>query len=62
LIANCSTTVKAVIHACAKPDDTRLKEPSFKASLLGKIDWVETVNPKRGQKLRQLLSQADLFN
>lgn len=50
--------LKAVIHACRKTNDTRLLNPLFRASLLGKIDWVETVNPKRGQKLRGLLASA----
>ncbi len=50
--------LKAIIHACRKPEDTRLTDPAFRASLLGQIDWVETVNPSRGQKLRGLLSTA----
>lgn len=50
--------LKAVIHACGKTDDRRLLDPAFRASIAGKIDWVETVNPRRGQKLRQLLSIA----
>ncbi len=52
--------LKAVIHACGKPDDTRLLDPVFRASLLGKIDWVETVNPSRGLKLGRLLKKAAL--
>ncbi len=51
-------TLKGVIHACAMADDTRLLDPVFRASLIGKIDWVETVNPRRGQKLRRLLDKA----
>lgn len=50
--------LKAVIHACGKPDDLRLTDPAFRASLHGKIDWVETVNPGRGRKLRHLLARA----
>ncbi len=50
--------LKAVIHACSRPDDTRLTDPAFRTSLLGQIDWVETVNPARGAKLRQLLEKA----
>ena len=51
-------TLKAVIHACQNPDDTRLTDPAFRASLEGKITWVETVNPARGQKLWRLLAKA----
>lgn len=50
--------LKAIIHACGKPDDQRLLDPTFRGSLVGKIDWVEAVNPKRGQKLRQMLADA----
>lgn len=48
--------LKAVIHACRKDGDTRLSDPAFQSSLLGQIDWVETVSPRRGQKLRRLLA------
>ena len=50
--------LKAVIHACAAKDDTRFDDPVFVTSLMGKIGWVEAINPARGQKLRQLLSNA----
>lgn len=50
--------LKAIIHACGKPADRRLYDATFRESLLGKIGWVETVNPNRGQKLRRLLSAA----
>ena len=50
--------LKATIHACGKTADKRLSDPEFRASLLGKIDWVEAVNPNRGQKLRHLLSAS----
>lgn len=50
--------LKAIIHACGKADDLRLNDPVFRASLLGKIGWVEAVNPHRGQKLLELLSTA----
>ncbi|WP_424983962.1 reverse transcriptase family protein [Maritalea sp. S77] len=50
--------LKAIIHACGKPDDHRLLDPAFRSSLVGKIDWVEAANPNRGQKLRQLLADA----
>lgn len=50
--------LKAVIHACGKPEDTRLADPRFRASLLGRIGWVESVNPARGAKLRHLLERS----
>jgi hypothetical protein len=50
--------LKAIIHACAKPEDLRLHDPAFRASLLGRLDWVEQVNPRRGQKLKNLLFAA----
>ncbi|MGJ8582653.1 MAG: reverse transcriptase family protein [Marinosulfonomonas sp.] len=50
--------LKAIIHACGKPADRRLYDATFRESLLGKIGWVETINPNRGQKLRRLLSAA----
>jgi len=50
--------LKAIIHACGKADDLRLNDPVFRTSLLGKIGWVEAVNPHRGQKLLELLSTA----
>ena len=50
--------LKAIIHACGKNGDMRLNDPSFRAPLLGKIGWVEAVNPKRGQKLRDLLAAS----
>jgi hypothetical protein len=50
--------LKAIIHACSKADDMRLNDPRFLASLVGKLDWVERVNPNRGQKLKGLLAKA----
>ena len=49
--------LKAVIHACGKPEDTRLQDPGFRASLLGEIGWVAAVNPARGAKLYALLDR-----
>ena len=48
--------LKAIIHACGRPGDTRLADPVFRSALLGKIAWVEAVNSQRGQKLLTLLS------
>lgn len=50
--------LKAVIHSCSDPADTRLCDPRFAAKLMGQIDWVRTVNPNRGAKLDQLLERA----
>jgi retron-type reverse transcriptase len=50
--------LKAVIHACQKEGDNRLSDPAFRASLEGKIAWVETINPSRGQKLWRLLDNV----
>ncbi len=51
-------TLKAVIHACGKPDDDRLHDPAFCASLIGRLDWCERVNSGRGKKLKTLLSKS----
>jgi len=50
--------IKAIIYACGKREDSRLEDEKFRASLLGKISWVETVNPARGLKLRILLENV----
>lgn len=55
--------LKAIIHACGQPDDTRLKDARFRAQLIGQIGWVENVNPAKGGKLRNLLEKAwDKYN
>jgi RNA-directed DNA polymerase len=51
-------TVKAIVHACGKADDLRLRDPLFRAGLLGQIGWIEACNPKKGLKLRQKLEQS----
>lgn len=50
--------LKAIIHACSKPEDTRLNDPAFVASLVGMLDWVEQVNPHRGMKLKRALAST----
>ena len=50
--------LKAVLHRCAMPDDTRLLHPSFRAEMDGKIAWVEQVNPVKGLKLRSKFEAA----
>jgi len=54
--------LKATIHACNKQDDHRLKDTDFMLSLMGKINWVESINPSRGLKLRKLLFSAYTAN
>ncbi len=44
--------LKAILHACRRPEDDRLDDPGFRLSLEGRIAWVEAVNPGRGRKLR----------
>lgn len=50
--------LKAVIHACGKPGDTRLSDPAFRLSLIGQVDWVTQVNPARGRKLHAMLARV----
>jgi hypothetical protein len=50
--------LKAVIHACGGPEDPRLADERFRAALLRKIAWAESINPARGAKLRGLLAAA----
>lgn len=50
--------LKAVIHRSGKPEDNRLLDPRFRASILGQIGWIEALNPARGEKLRRLLEAA----
>jgi len=48
-------TLKAILHNAAKKgpgDQNRNGEPDFRAHLLGRIAWVEQLNPQRGAKLR----------
>jgi RNA-directed DNA polymerase len=50
--------LKAVIHACGRPGDGRLDDPSFRARIVGQIDWVGSVSAAKGEKLRALLVRA----
>lgn len=50
--------LKAVIHACGKPGNTRLSDPAFRLSLIGQVDWVTQVNPARGRKLHTMLARV----
>jgi len=50
--------LKATLHHLARPDDPRRADPAFLARLQGQIAWVETVNPSRGQRLRDRFAAA----
>ncbi|MBS8229246.1 RNA-directed DNA polymerase [Vannielia litorea] len=50
--------LKAIIHACGKPEDTRLTDAAFQAQLIGRLDWAARLNPPRGRKLKALLAKA----
>lgn len=53
--------LKAIIHACARSEDTRLEDVHFQRHLIGRLDWVTRVNPPRGVKLKRLLQEALLI-
>lgn len=51
--------LKAILHNAARggaADQNRSQVPDFRAHLLGRIAWVEQVNPQRGVKLRRRFS------
>ncbi|SLN30194.1 hypothetical protein PEL8287_01401 [Roseovarius litorisediminis] len=50
--------LKAILHACAQPDDHRLHDPRFRAHLAGRIGWVAQLNPTRDLRLFALLEAA----
>jgi hypothetical protein len=52
-------TLKAMIHNCARDgpaSQNRSGINNFRAHLVGRIAWVEALNPQRGEKLRRGLS------
>lgn len=51
--------IKATLHACKRADDLRLADPSFRASLIGQIGWIEACNPRKGLRLRQRLEDVE---
>lgn len=51
--------IKAVIHACGKDGDQRLRDPLFRARLQGHIGWIAAVNEGRGAKLAAALKRVD---
>ena len=47
--------LRAILHNAARHGpaaENRASVPDFRAHLLGRIGWVESVNPARGAKLR----------
>ncbi|MGH2850172.1 MAG: reverse transcriptase family protein [Solirubrobacteraceae bacterium] len=53
--------LKAIIHNCARQgpaSQNRNGINNFRAHLVGRIAWVETLNPQRGRKLRRALSDV----
>ncbi|HYN49770.1 MAG TPA: reverse transcriptase family protein [Thermoleophilaceae bacterium] len=54
--------LKAILHNAARHGlaaENRAGRPDFRAHLLGRIAWVEQLNPSRGQKLRRRFAQID---
>jgi len=48
--------LRAVLHNCARGDpeaENRAQHPDFRAHLLGRIAWVEQVNPEKAVRLRR---------
>lgn len=54
--------LKAILHNCAvrgPAQQNRDGVPDLRAHLLGRVTWVESVNPARGAKLRARFEQID---
>jgi hypothetical protein len=54
--------LKAILHNAARrgPEgENRAGHPDFRAHLLGRIAWVEQLNPGRGRKLRERFARID---
>jgi RNA-directed DNA polymerase len=54
--------LKAILHNCRRhgPEtENRAGLPCFRAHLEGRITWVETVNPRRGAKLRKVFEDIN---
>ena len=52
--------LKAILHNCVRFGPTsqnRERHPEFRAHLDGRIQWLETVNAKRGRKLRAIFER-----
>ena len=54
--------LKAILTNCVRHGPTaqnRAQHPNFRAYLDGRIGWVQSVNPRRGHKLRMLFQRID---
>jgi RNA-directed DNA polymerase len=54
--------LRAILHNAATSDpasQNRDQVEDFRAHLLGRISWVEALNPARGQRLRELFAAID---
>lgn len=54
--------LKAILHNAARRgpgSENRAGHPDFRAHLLGRIAWVEQLNPARGRKLRERFARID---
>lgn len=54
--------LKAILHNCVRfgpQSQNRSGHEDFKSHLAGKLAWVNSVNPARGQRLRALFSQIE---
>lgn len=54
--------LKATLHNCLRhgpAGQNREHHPDFRAHLDGRITWLETVNPRKGHRLRLLFQQID---
>jgi hypothetical protein len=52
--------LKATLNNCARlgpESQNRLDHPNFRAHLHGRIGWIESINPAKGQRLRALFDQ-----
>jgi RNA-directed DNA polymerase len=52
--------LRAVLHNCVQRgpmSQNREQRPDFRAHLLGRVAWVESVNPEHGEQLRTLFEQ-----
>ena len=53
-------TLKAILHNARRhgpASQNRAAVPNFRAHLLGRIAWVQSLNPQRGERLRRRLDQ-----
>jgi hypothetical protein len=54
--------LKAILTNCRRhgpPSQNRAGHPAFRTHLDGRVTWVETVNPARGARLRELFEAVD---